>query len=298
MASIEPAKRIWTILELITWGTGYLTEKGFDESRLTIELLLAHVLNLRRIQLYTKFDQPLREEELAAFKALLKRRLTNEPLQYITGSAEFMGLPFIVDRSVLIPRPETELLVDHAVHSLKRTFGANEPLTILDLGTGSGCIAVAMASKLPAAQVTAVDISPDAIATATINAERNGVADRIAFLTADMMSLNAEAFPSKFHCILSNPPYISTKEFAEVSADVRDYEPNIALTDNGNGLKFYPLLAHLASQLLQPGGIVGVEHAFDQSAAVRSLFTAAGFGEGEVVRDLAGIERHLFCSKQ
>lgn len=298
MATAEPVKKVWTILDLITWGTGYLNEKKIDDARLTIELLLAHVLQLKRIQLYTKFDQPLSETELAAFKALLKRRLTNEPLQYILGDTEFMGLRFLVNPNVLIPRPETELLVERVIALLKAQHPSDAPLSVLDLGTGSGCIAVTLAKKLATAEVTGLDISEEALRTAGANAELNGVQDRLRFITADMMTLQSGQFPQQFDCIVSNPPYISSTEFALVAPDVKEFEPSIALTDNGNGLKFYPGIAHFAFGALRENGIVAVEHAFDQSLAVQRIFADAGFKEPEVIKDYQGIERHVVYRKR
>jgi release factor glutamine methyltransferase len=294
LGAVQPGTKIWTILELITWGTGYLTEKNIDDARLNIELLLSHVLKLQRIQLYTKFDQPLTEQELAQFKSLLKRRLTNEPLQYILGETEFMGLRFSVDRSVLIPRPETELLVDQALLLIKQRFASEEKINILDLGTGSGCIAVSLAVKLPHASVTAVEISEGALVTAAKNAERNGVTDRITFLNGDIVGMARKTFSKSFHCIVSNPPYISQTEIALVAPEVKDYEPLNALTDNENGLKFYPEIAQIAKEALTADGFVGVEHAFDQSARVRAIFSEAGFSDEVIVKDYQGIDRHVF----
>jgi release factor glutamine methyltransferase len=294
LATAESAKKVWTILDMITWGTGYLTEKKIDDARLTIELLLSHVLKFQRIQLYTKFDQPLSEQELGQFKALLKRRLSNEPLQYITGETEFLGLKFFVEKSVLIPRPETELLVDQALKFITQRFPSDAPITILDLGTGSGCIAVSLAVKLPSASVTAVDISPDALAVAARNAERNGVQDRVHFLHGDIHTLQASTFPERFHCILANPPYISSAELLLVAADVKEHEPLLALTDNANGLTFYPEIAHFASAALTADGFVGVEHAYEQSDNVLGIFTQAGFSAPKVVTDFQGVKRHLF----
>ncbi|MDD8018416.1 MAG: peptide chain release factor N(5)-glutamine methyltransferase, partial [Bacteroidota bacterium] len=169
------AKKVWTILDLINWGTNYFTEKGFDEARLSVELLIAHVLKLQRIQLYTNFDKPLADEELTALKELIKRRLQHEPLQYITGETEFMGLKFSVDPRVLIPRPETELLVEQVIERTRNTFGGVETVRILDVGSGSGCIAVSLAKLISNVHVTAIDISKDALEVAKANAERNGV---------------------------------------------------------------------------------------------------------------------------
>jgi len=294
LSSSTAAKKTWTILELINWGTGYLAEKHIDDARLTIELLLSHVLHFERIQLYTKFDQPLTESELAHFKELLKRRLLHEPLQYILGGTEFMGLKFSVDRRVLIPRPETELLVEKAVDLLKQTAAVDSAYSILDIGTGSGCIAVSMATLLPAAMVEAMDNSVDALKLALSNAEQNGVSERIRFQELDIFSCNKKTFPNKFDCILSNPPYISKDEFSLVSNDVRDFEPNTALTDNANGLKYYPDIAHFAYETLTETGIIGVEHAYDQSEQVQEIFHSEGFTDPIIVKDYQGIPRHLF----
>ncbi len=298
MSSAAAPKKIWTILDLITWGTEYLKERKFDDGRLTIELLLSHVLSLKRIQLYTGFDRPLSEEELAHFKELLKRRLSSEPLQYITGSSEFMGLPFIVDRRVLIPRPETELLVEQCVKSLKQQFPNEENISILDLGTGSGCIAVSLAKMIPNSHVTAVDLSDDALAVARTNAELNGLSERMSFRKNDILQLSEELGSAPVHCIVSNPPYISKKEFAEVTKDVKDFEPNTALTDNADGLTFYPAVASFAQKTLAVNGFVGVEHAFDQSEQVQSIFAQYGFTDPLIIKDYQGIKRHLLYTKR
>ena len=173
-------KRVWTILEMLQWGTSYLTEKGFDESRLTVELLLCHLLRLKRIQLYTSFDKPLTDAELSSFKGLFQRRLQHEPVQYIIGSTEFMGREFVVDRRVLIPRPETEVLIEHALQFAKEHF-AGQPVKILDIGTGSGCIAVSLAASNENAAVVAFDTSAGAVDVARMNAEKNGVEKKVTF---------------------------------------------------------------------------------------------------------------------
>jgi release factor glutamine methyltransferase len=296
LSSTVSPKKTWTILDLITWGTEYLTEKSIDDARLTIELMLAHVLQFKRIQLYTKFDQPLSEDELARFKVLLKRRLSHEPLQYILGETEFMGLKFTIDKRALIPRPETELLVEKAIELVRQKLSNEPAISILDIGTGSGCIAVSLAKIIPNANILAIDISEEALALAKKNAEDNGVAERIEFRQIDVLTLKDPAFSNQFHCILSNPPYISTKEFAEVSKEVKEYEPNSALTDNENGLKFYPVIAHIAKESLVINGIVGVEHAYDQSESIEKIFSGYNFLKPLVIKDYQGVKRHLFFS--
>ncbi len=297
MNGTTASKKIWSILDLITWGTDYLTEKKIDDARLNIELMLAHVLRLKRIQLYTSFDKPLTEEELSVFKELLKRRLANEPLQYILGETEFMGLKFFVDKRVLIPRPETELLVEKSIDLIKERFAVESEISILDIGTGSGCIAVSLAKLVPRSNVVAIDNSIAALEIAKQNGARNGVAERIRFEDIDIFNQKEFSSSEKFHCIVSNPPYISTKEFSEVSNGVRDFEPHFALTDEGDGLKFYPAIASAGKELLLANGIIGVEHAYDQSERVQRIFADHGFNPIAIVKDYQGIKRHLFFSK-
>jgi release factor glutamine methyltransferase len=296
LSSTASPKKIWTILDLITWGTEYLTEKGISDARLTIELMLARVLRFTRIQLYTKFDQPLSDQELAHFKGFLKRRTVNEPIQYILGETEFMGLPFMVDKRVLIPRHETEHLVEKTIELIKNRFPNETDIAILDIGTGSGCIAVSLAKLIPSAWITAFDISNDALDLAKQNAERNGMSERIHFQQTDVFTLMDAPLPRQFHCIISNPPYISIKEFNDVSVEVKDFEPQSALTDNGNGLKFFPSIARIAKDSLIENGFIGVEHAYDQSEQVQKIFIDHGFVDPVVVKDYQGIKRDLFFS--
>lgn len=298
MNGTTAAKKIWSILDLITWGTDYLTEKKIADGRLNIELMLAQVLRLQRIQLYTSFDKPLTEEELSVFKELLKRRLTNEPLQYILGETEFMGLKFSVDTRVLIPRPETELLVEKSIDLIKERFASESKISILDIGTGSGCIAVSLAKLVPRSNVVAIDNSIDALEIAQQNGVRNGVAERIRFDNINMFDVKKILSAEKFHCIVSNPPYISIKEFSEVSNGVRDFEPRSALTDEGDGLKFYPAIADAGKEFLVENGIIGVEHAYDQSESVQKIFSDHGYIPIAIVKDYQGIKRHLFFSQK
>jgi release factor glutamine methyltransferase len=239
-------KRVWTILEMLQWGTSYLSDKGFDESRLTVELLLCHVLRLKRIQLYTSFDKPMTEVELSSFKGLFQRRLQHEPVQYITGSTEFMGLEFVVDRRVLIPRPETEVLVEQVIRYAKEHF-PSRPLRILDIGTGSGCIAVSLAALIENASVVAFDKSSDAVDVARINAEKNGVEKKIALSVQDVFRISEADVSSKFNLMVSNPPYIAKTEFEELQPEIREFEPSFAVTDDGDGLSFYRRIAQIGS---------------------------------------------------
>lgn len=294
MTADVTAKKTWTILELISWGTTYLSEKGFDDTRLTIELLLTSVLHLQRIQLYTQFDRPLTNEELARFKGLLKRRLTHEPLQYILGETEFMGLKFSVDPHVLIPRPDTEILVESVVKRIQSRFAPDEHITIVDIGTGSGCIAVSLAVMVHGASIVAVDVSREALELARTNAERNSVSDRIEFRHHNFLE---ETLNDRFHCIVSNPPYISRSEYEILPKEVREFEPKHALSDNSDGLTFFKRIAEQSASILQKNGFVAVEHAFDQSQDVQHIFREHHFRTVEGIQDYGGNDRVVIAEK-
>lgn len=295
MSDTAASPKVWTIIDLIAWGTSYLSDKGFDDARLNIELMLGHVLNLQRIRLYTNFDKPLADDELAQFKTLLKRRLDHEPLQYILGETEFMGLKFRVDNRVLIPRPDTEVLVEQAILELKTRFSHLPTVQVLDIGTGSGCIAVGIAQGYRSSTVTAIDCSMDAIDVARQNAALNNVDRNIKFLCAEFSKTTA--VDGAYHCIVSNPPYISEPEFARLPREVRDFEPTVALADGGDGLKFYRLIASAGAAMLHDGGFVVVEHAYDQSEDVRRIFGGHGWKDIRAIKDYAGHDRCVFAAK-
>ncbi|MBI5474466.1 MAG: peptide chain release factor N(5)-glutamine methyltransferase [Ignavibacteriae bacterium] len=280
-------KQAWTVLTLIEWSTQHLLEHGFDEARLHVELLLAHVLTFSRLQLYTNFDRPLTPDELSRFKVLFKRRLTHEPLQYILGTTEFMGLTFEVNENVLIPRPETELLVEKALEVIASS--GIEPRIVLDIGTGSGAVGVAIARCAANARVASIDISEPALEVAERNAQLNGVT--VEFLRCDMMT---DFLPDRaFHLIVSNPPYVSSSEFALLQPEVRDFEPRIATTDEGDGFKYIRRLLELARLRLLPGGTLLFEMAFNQSATAMRIASEAGLRDVQIFDDMAGIPRVL-----
>jgi release factor glutamine methyltransferase len=292
LADFTPTKKIWTILDLITWGTTYLTEKGFDEARLSIELLTAHVLQLQRIQLYTNFDRPLTDDELARFKDLLKKRLNHEPLQYIFGTTEFMGFTFHVNPSVFIPRPDTELLVEKAVEKIAISFAQTSEIRILEIGTGSGCIAVSLARLIPSALIVAVDNSEEALHVAKKNAEHNNVADRISFVQEDFLHMTGDEFEHHFHCLIANPPYISVQEYDQLAPEVKEYEPKTALCDDGDGLKFYHHIAIIAQKVVGQNGCIAVEHSYDQSEDVQKIFHSYHWVKTFPIKDYGG---HFRC---
>jgi release factor glutamine methyltransferase len=283
----KAGEKVWTILELVQWGKQFFEEKGVDSPRLTIELMLAHVLKMPRIQLYTAFDQLLLASELAALREMVRRRAKREPLQYITGEAHFYNLVLEVNASVLIPRPETELLVEFV---LKRLPESPSNLRLLDIGTGSGCIALALAkecaNKKIEVQIEAWEVSEAALELARKNAERLDIAN-VDFVQGDVLQTAPDGV---FDVIVSNPPYISTAEMRELEPEVAQFEPRSALTDDGDGLQFYRRFAELFPSLLAPSGFFAVEMGFGQAAAVQGLFQAKGFAV-EVEKDLAGIAR-------
>jgi len=281
---------------MLQWGTSYLLEKGFNESRLTVELLLCHLLNLERIQLYTNFDKPLTDAELSLFKGLFQRRLQHEPLQYIIGTTEFMGLEFVVDQRVLIPRPETEVLVEQVIYYAKEHF-SGRPLRILDIGTGSGCIAVSLAALLENASIIAFDKSSDAVEVARINAQKNGVEKKIALSVQDVFEISGADFSSKFHLVVSNPPYVSKMEFQELQPEIKKFEPSFAVTDDDDGLNFYRKIADIGRSLLEAEGAIIVEHAYNQLVSARKIFIDAGWGNIRPIGDYGGNHRCLVASK-
>ncbi|MBI1921246.1 MAG: peptide chain release factor N(5)-glutamine methyltransferase [Geobacter sp.] len=277
---MSPNQEIWTVLKVLDWTKGYLAGKEVENARLEAEWMLCEVLGLDRVGLYLNFDRPLNDHELSAYRGMVVRRARREPLQHILGTQEFHGLDFEVTPAVLIPRHDTEVLVEEA---LKRCPAAKR---ILDIGTGSGCIAVALAKLLPEADVTGIDQSVEALEVAGRNAERNGAAVR--FLEG---SLFAPVEGERFDLIVSNPPYIPTADLADLQPEVRDFEPSAALDGGADGLDFYRLIIPAAPRHLTPGGWLMVEVGIDQAERVREIYKQAGFTEIFTVRDLAGIER-------
>jgi release factor glutamine methyltransferase len=269
----------WTTLGVLDWTTQRFSGAGIAAARLEAQLLLAHVLGCTRVQLYTGFDTPLGEAELGRYRALIKRRLAGESVSYLVGETEFWGLPFFVDESVLVPRPDTETVIDVA-RGARPDRAA--PCRILDLCTGSGAIAVSLAKEYPAAHVVATELSPPAAAIARRNAERNGVADRIDVREGDLF---APVDGERFDLIASNPPYIASAVLPTLPAEVRR-EPAIALDGGGDGLLFYDRICAQARAHLVPGGLLIVEHGFDQADAVRARLAAAGFTGIALVHDL------------
>jgi len=258
-----------TVLEVIQRSTEFLAKKGVEPARLQTELLLAHVLKLPRMRLYLDFERSLSASESDTVRELVKRRGRREPLQHIVGSTCFCGLELVVNRNVLIPRPETELLAEQGWEFLN-VYPAHRPVTALDLGTGSGCLAIALASKCPAAQIIATDSSADALTVARENAERHGVADRITFRLGDGFASLTGA--DRLNLIISNPPYIPTEEIASLQPEVRDHDPRRALDGGLDGLDFFRRLADEAPAFLEPHGKIMIEFGDGQAEVVRHIF--------------------------
>lgn len=269
----------WTTLGVLDWTTKRFTDAGISSARLEAQVLLAHVLKCSRTQLYTNFDKPLGEAELTAYRELIRRRLAGESVAYLVGEQEFWGLPFYVDENVLVPRPDTETVIEVA-RSLRTDRKA--PCRVLDLCTGSGAIAVALAKELPAARIVATDVSPTAVAIAKRNAERNGFADRVDVREGNLWEAVAG---EKFDLIASNPPYIASAVIPTLSAEVKR-EPVLALDGGADGMTFYDRICAAARIHLEPGGALVVEHGFDQADAVRERFDAAGLTKVTLVHDL------------
>jgi release factor glutamine methyltransferase len=269
----------WTPLGVLDWTTQRFTEAGITAARLEAQILLAHVLGCTRMQLYTGFDKPLADAELASYRGLIKRRLAGEPVSYLVGETEFWGMPFHVEPSVLVPRPDTETVIE--VARVARPDRA-APCRILDLCTGSGVIAVSLAREYPAAQVVATELSPAAAALARRNALRNAVADRVDVRDGDLF---APVRGERFDLIAANPPYIASPVIPTLSPEVRR-EPMIALDGGPDGLAFYDRICAEAHEHLAPGGAIVLEHGFDQADAVAARLIAAGFTGVTLVHDL------------
>jgi release factor glutamine methyltransferase len=284
----EPADAAaaWTVGRLLAWTTDWLAARGAESPRLDAEVLLAHVRGCPRIALYTAFDTPVGDAERGRFRELVKRRGAGEPVAYLVGNREFFSLPFAVSPAVLVPRPETEGLV---VRVLDLCRAAAAP-RIVDVGTGSGAIVVALAKHLPRAAFAATDVSAAAIEVARANAVRHGVAERIAFVHCDLLADPAAAGP--WDVVVSNPPYVREDEFPGLPRDVREHEPRAALVAGPTGVEVVERLADAAARALVPGGWLVVEIGPAVAAAAEAALAAgAALDSGPTIKDLAGLPR-------
>lgn len=278
----EPPKK-WTIGDLVTWATDDFRGRGIDNPRLDAELLVAHALHTTRMQLIIDRDRPVIAGELAALRELVKRRRAREPVAYLLGEREFYGRRFRVDSRVLIPRPDTETLVEVA---LERSRHASMYARVLDLCTGSGCVAITLARQRPTTQVTGADLSEDALAVARDNALRLG-AYNVAFVKSDLFA----SVKGPFELVTANPPYIPTPEVETLDVDIKAFEPRLALDGGEAGLAIARRLVAEAPRHLVPGGALAIEIGAGQADAVRELFREAGFTDISAAKDYGGIER-------
>jgi release factor glutamine methyltransferase len=282
-----------TVQTLLAKSIAFLDGKGVSEARRSAEMLLCEALRCKRIDLYLRFEQFVGEAELEIYRGHIRRRAKGEPVQYIVGSTEFYGLPFRVTPAVLIPRPETEHLVDRALELARPIAAARGRVRILDIGSGSGNIPIAIAKHCPEAELLSVDISADAIAVATANAEENGVSARVRFDERDALAAGALEAAGRFDLVVSNPPYIPAAEVAELQVEITGHEPEQAYTDRGDGFTFYRRIAQAAPAVLDAGGSVLCEIGFGQRDGIAAIFAGLGFAVCETVRDYSGIERIL-----
>ncbi len=284
--------RSWKLLDLLNEASSFFVSKGMDGARLQAELLLAAALELNRLDLYLQFEKILTAQEVEVFRGFVRERLKGRPIQYVIGTAAFRNLDLSVGSGVLIPRPETEIVVEVALDLLSPEGEGR----VLDLGCGSGAIAIAICDERPVALVTASDIDRTALDVAAENAQRHGVRDRLSLVCGDFLDPFGNGGPGRFGAIISNPPYIATAEIQALQPEVRDYEPHCALDGGADGLAFYRRIADRAWELLAPGGVLVLEIGDGQAEAVTELLQASDTYDGIEARcDLSGTERVVSC---
>ncbi len=278
-------EKTWTIIDVLNWGKSFFEEKDVDSPRLSMELILCHVLGLERIAIYTHFDKPLNSKELSDIKDDVLARVKGKPVQHIIGKTSFIDYEIKCSSDALIPRPETELLADWAI----RDYSYAKPENILDIGTGSGCVAIALAARFSDSKVFAIDISNDALKLAKVNAEHNKLTN-IYFKNVNILENTAQH--NKFDIIVSNPPYIPLVEYEALDRVVRDFEPKISLTDGNDGMTFYRRYADIFRDMLTDNGSFYIEVGHNQAEQVSLLFKNKGY-QVESRKDLAGIYRMI-----
>ena len=290
--------RTWNVRELLVWTTGYFTERAIETARLDSEALLAHALATTRMSLYLNYECVVADGALESFRKFIRRRAEREPVAYITGEKEFYGLPFHVTPAVLVPRPETEILVESVVNQLRNT-SLRHGCRALDVGTGSGAIAISFAKELASndVAVVATDISEAALDVARINADRNGVALRIEFRCGDL--LDAVQSGETFRAVLSNLPYIPTRDFASLEPEVSVFEPRLALDGGDDGLELIRRLVDGVPTILESSGWFALEIGVGQAESVTERIRRTdAFDEPTVIRDYSGVERVVLAQKR
>jgi len=275
-----------TVLDSIKLSTEYLAGKGIESPRINAELLLAEIIKCKRLELYLLFDRPLKEIEIQLYRDFIKRRGNFEPLQYILGKVEFYGLEFIVNKSVLIPRPETEILVENILNNLPN----NEEQMILDIGCGSGIIPITLAVNRQNVVIVATDINEQVLNVAKQNSEKHNVSYRIKFTLHNILSDGLNNFPA-FDIIVSNPPYISIENYSSLQKEIREYEPRMAVTDESDGYAFFKVITNEAASKLKSGGRLYFEIAEGQSDEVRKIMEQNHFVNIHIIKDYQNIDR-------
>jgi release factor glutamine methyltransferase len=289
-----PEAAPWTVRRILEWTTAFFARKEVDSPRLSAERLLAHVLRYPRIKLYTDYERPLTDAELTGYRALVQRAAEQEPIEYLSGIAHFFNLEFEVNRDVLIPRPDTETLVENVLQLCRNTAGMEAP-RVLDLCTGSGCIAAAIGHHVKSAVVIATDISEKAVAVARRNIERLGLSGRVTVEQGDLFeSLAGKVDAQPFHLIVANPPYIARDQIAALDRSVKDYEPLLALDGGPDGLSLHRRILEQSADRLLAGGRVYLEIAYDQGPlALRMAADYTDLNDARIVKDLSGNDRVL-----
>ncbi|MBI3005068.1 MAG: peptide chain release factor N(5)-glutamine methyltransferase [Ignavibacteriales bacterium] len=293
----EEQDRIWTVRGLMKSAISLLQKRGFDEARLNVELLLSHALRCQRIELYTNFDKSVTQAEMEQFRVLYERRLRHEPVQYILGVTSFMGLQMKVDARVLIPRPETETLVEQTIMACNNIQGGSK-IHILDLGTGSGNIAIALGKYLKNVRVTSVDNSAAALDVARKNIEEHGLQPVIDLKEMDIFEPLDQLLLRRFDILVSNPPYVAPDEWETLRPEVKDYEPRSATTDSHDGFEFYRRIFELSPYLLVDKGLALVEAGDGCAGEVAELMSQNAFEDISVVQDLQGTDRVVIGSRR
>jgi len=286
----------WTIQKLLNWVAEYFGGKGVDSPRLSAELLLSHVLAKKRIELYTQFDRTVTEDQLTRLHDLVKRAGQREPIAYLVGKTEFYSLELNVSPDCMIPRPETELLVERAIEFLQ---GRSGPQIVCDLCTGSGCIATAIVKNCPNARIIATDIDDDALKVAAQNVQKHLLDERVELLCGDLFEPVTARLPGdRFDLIVCNPPYVNAAEYEALARNVRDYEPKLALFAGADGLDILRRVIQEAGGFLKPGGALMLEIGFSQDLAIKELLEQTGtFAEIRFDKDLQNHDRIAIAKK-
>ncbi len=289
----------WTIIKVLKWTTEYFASRGIEQPRTDAEVLLAHILDYQRLDLYLNFDQPLTKSELAAYRNAIKRRVNHEPVQYITGKQEFWSLPIKITPAVLIPRPETECLVENALEVAKSVQEERKPFRILEIGTGSGAISLALATELPDALIYASDISVEALEIARENAKKLKLLTQIHFFASDLYGAMNPGLVNYFDIVLSNPPYVSDEEYNQLPPEIRNFEPEKALRGGKGGLHIIEKIIFSGNSYLRAGGHLLLEIGSGQGKKLKEFVSSLEWVSGmEIRKDYSGLDRVIIIRKK